>query len=129
MLPVMGKIYFLPCLAAAAQRKTRFAIINAAIRQLPDIASRPNILSSLGLIEEYLASKPKDWENGARYLATDFISPDKARLKIYLRCPGNSFDEIWDYFTLGGRIPGLDDLKEKYREFIDILGGQCDDRE
>ncbi|KAI1142738.1 aromatic prenyltransferase [Hypoxylon sp. FL0543] len=121
-LPVMGKAYFLPCIAAAAQKRTRFEIVCAAIRQLPDISARPNILSSLNLLEEYLASKPKDWENGARYLATDFVSPDKARLKIYLRCPDNSFDGIWDYFTLGGRIPGMDNAKDQYREFVGLLG-------
>ncbi|RYO78264.1 hypothetical protein DL766_007610 [Monosporascus sp. MC13-8B] len=122
-LPVLGKAYFLPCIAAVAQMKTRFEVICAGIRQLPDIFSRPNILSSLRLVEEYLASKPKDWENGARYLATDFVTLDKARLKIYLRCPGTSFDDIWDYFTLGGRIPGMDNVKDRYRQFVNLLGG------
>lgn len=125
MLPVMGKAYFLPCIAAAAQNKTRFEVICAAIRQLPGIASRPKLLSSLRPLEEYLSSKPKDWGNGARYLATDFVSPETARLKIYLRCPGTSFDDIWDYFSLGGRIPGIDDKKEMYREFVNLLGGEA----
>ncbi|KAI1172936.1 aromatic prenyltransferase [Nemania sp. FL0916] len=121
MLPIMGKVYFLPCIAAAAQRKTRFEVICAAIHQLPSISSRPNIISSLRMLEEYLASKPKDWENGARFLATDFLSPDKARLKVYFRCPESSFDSIWDYFTLGGRIPGLDTTQNQYRDFVKLL--------
>ncbi|CAJ2502749.1 Uu.00g101430.m01.CDS01 [Anthostomella pinea] len=121
MLPIMGKVYFLPCFLAAAHGKTRFEVICASIRQLPDVSSRTNILSALRMIEEYLASKPKEWQNGAMFLATDFVSPDKARLKIYLRCPGTSFDAIWDYFTLGGRITGVESAKEEYRQFIDVL--------
>ncbi|KAF3766665.1 aromatic prenyltransferase [Cryphonectria parasitica EP155] len=122
-LPVVGKAYFLPCFAAAAEKTTRFATICAAIRSIPDIDARPNILSSLCAIEAYLKTKPLDWMNGARFLATDFLSPDEARLKIYLRCPSTNFEDIWDYFTLGGRIPGLEEDKEKYRDFIDLLGG------
>ncbi|KAI1308335.1 aromatic prenyltransferase [Xylaria venustula] len=123
MLPVMGKAYFLPCFAAAAQKKTRFEILRTAILDLPGISSRPNILRSLSLLEEYLTSKSKDWENGARFLSTDLVSPDKARLKLYLRCPVNSFEVIWDYFTLGGRIPGLGIAKDSYLKFVSILGG------
>ncbi|KAI0012433.1 aromatic prenyltransferase [Xylariaceae sp. FL0662B] len=109
----------------AAQKKPRFEVIHDSIHKLPNIAAQSNILSSLGLIEEYLASKPMDWKNGARFLATDFISPDKARLKFYFRCPGTSFDDIWDYFTLGGRIPGMDDVKDRYHQFVDFLGGKA----
>ncbi|RYP47235.1 hypothetical protein DL768_006678 [Monosporascus sp. mg162] len=139
-LPVLGKAYFLPCIAAVTQAKTRFEVIRAGIRQLPNIFSWPNILSSLPLLEECLASKPRDcvsflrftlyyhfsltdWENGARYLATDFVTPDKARLKTYLRCLGTSFDDIWDYFTLGGLIPDMGDVKDRYRQFLNLLGG------
>lgn len=123
-LPIMGKAYFLPCLKAAAQNKTRFQVICDGIRQLPGISRRPNLISSLRLLEEYMSSKPEDWGNGARYLGTDFTSPEKTRLKIYLRCPSTSFEDIWDYFHLGGRIPGVKDKKEMYREFVDLLGGE-----
>jgi DMATS type aromatic prenyltransferase len=122
-LPVVGKAYFLPCFAAEAQRTTRFAVICAAIRDIPDIGARPNVLSSLSQIEDYLSTKPATWRDGARFLATDFLSPDKSRLKIYLRCPSTEFEDVWDYFTLGGRIPGLETDKERYRDFIDLLGG------
>ncbi|KAH7308598.1 aromatic prenyltransferase [Stachybotrys elegans] len=121
MLPALGKVYFLPCFAAAAKNTTRFQIIRAAICQLPTISSKPNILSSLALIEEYLASKSEDWENGARFLSTDLLSSDQTRLKLYFRCPDSHFETIWDYFTLGGRIPGLQDAKSQYRDFIEFL--------
>lgn len=108
MLPVVGKVYFLPCFAAAAEKTDRFTVICRAIHALPGIDTHPNILSALASIEAYLASKPKDWANGARYLASDFVIPEKSRLKIYLRCPSTHFDDVWDYFTLGGRISGLE---------------------
>lgn len=125
MLPVVGKVYFLPCFAAAAEKTDRFTVICRAIHALPGIDTHPNILSALASIEAYLASKPKDWANGARYLASDFVIPEKSRLKIYLRCPSTHFDDVWDYFTLGGRISGLEEDKEKYRDFINLLGGSC----
>lgn len=124
-LPVMGKVYFPPCFAAARQGKSRWQIVRSAIRQLPEIDSYPNILHSLDMIEEYLAEKPKDWEDGVRYLATDFVEPRKARLKIYFRFGGDSFDDIWDYYTLGGRIQGLDEDKDKFRELVELTRGSA----
>lgn len=128
-LPVMAKAYFPPCFTAAAKGITRWQAVRLAIRQLPEVNLHPNILRSLGLIEDYLSDKPKDWENGSRYLATDFVAPGKARLKIYMRYPGHSFDEIWDYYTLGGRIPGLKDDKEKFRDLMNLVSGTSYDAE
>lgn len=122
-LPVMGKVYFAPCFAAVSQGKSRWQVVRSAVRQLPAINSYPNILQSLGMIEDYVAEKPKDWEDGARYLATDFVDPQQARLKIYFRFAGDSFDEIWDYYTLGGRIHGLDEDKDKFRELVELTSG------
>jgi hypothetical protein len=70
------------------------------------------------LIQEYLDTKLKEYENGPRYLATDFVTTEEARLKIYMRHPAESFDDIWDYYTLGGRIPGLDEDKGRFRELM-----------
>lgn len=125
MLPVVGKAYFLPCFAAAAKGTDRFTTICQAIHALPDIGAHPNVLSALACIEAFLATKPKDWAHGARYLATDFLAPDRSRLKIYLRCPSTDFDEIWDFFTLGGRISAFENDKQKYQDFIGLLGGSC----
>lgn len=121
-LPVMGKVYFPPCHFAAANDLNRWDAIYQAIQQLPNVASFPNVLQSLDIIGDYLDSKPANWKDGARYLATDFIAPGKARLKIYLRYPGESFDEIWDYYTLGGRIPALDSDKALFRDLIALTG-------
>jgi DMATS type aromatic prenyltransferase len=121
-LPVMGKVYFPPCHFAAAKGLNRWDAIYQAVQQLPDVASFPSVLNSLNIIGDYLASKPDNWKDGARYLATDFVAPGEARLKIYLRYPGESFDEIWDYYTLGGRIPALDDDKALFRDLIALTG-------
>lgn len=128
-LPVMAKAYFPPCFTAVAKSITRWQAVRLAIRQLPDVNSHPNILRSLGMIEDYLSDKPKDWENGTRYLATDFVAQGKARLKIYMRYPGQSFDEIWDYYTLGQRIPGLEDDKERFRDLMNLVSGTSYDAE
>jgi DMATS type aromatic prenyltransferase len=46
-------------------------------------------------------------------------------MKMYMRCWGDSFDEIWDYYTLGGRIPNLDEDKEKFRDLMNLLSGNA----
>ncbi|KAI0417814.1 aromatic prenyltransferase [Xylaria grammica] len=122
-LPAMGKVYFIPCFAAAFQGRSRWQVVRSAIRQLPAIDSYPNILRSLCVIEEYFSEKPKEWEDGAWYLATDFVRPEKTRLKVYLRTAGGTFDEIWDFYTLGGRISGLDEDRDKIRELLELTSG------
>jgi hypothetical protein len=87
-------------------------------KTLCSIESHPNILRSLDLIQEYLDTKPNEYENGPRYLATDFVTTEKARLNIYMRYPAGSFDDIWDYYTLGGRIPGPDEDNDRFRELM-----------
>lgn len=40
-----------------------------------------------------------------------------------MRHPEQSFDDILDYYTLGRRIPGLDDDKEKFRDLMNLVSG------
>ena len=122
-LPVMGKVYFPPCYVAADKGITRWQAVRQAIQQLPDVKSYPNILRSTDIINDYLSDKPEAWQMGTRYLATDLVAPAKARFKVYMRCFGTTFDEIWDYYTLGGRIPDLDDDKQKFRDLMDLVSG------
>ena len=120
-LPIMAKVYFPPCFAAAERGITRWDAVRSAIRQLPQIESYPNILASFKVIEDYLSTKSKAFEDGVRYLATDFLAPGKTRLKMYMRIPGRSFEDVWDFYTLGGRIPGLEEDKEKFRDLMNFM--------
>ena len=122
-LPVMGKVYFPPCYVAADKGITRWQGVRQAIKQLPTVESYPNILRSCEIINDYLSDKPEAWQMGTRYLATDLVVPAKARFKVYMRCFGTTFDEIWDYYTLGGRIPDLDDDKQKFKDLMDLVSG------
>lgn len=122
MLPVMAKSYFPPCFVAADRGFNRFRALSLGIRQISNIGHYPNILLALKTIEDYVQDNPQ-YETSGRGLATDFVKPGKARLKMYMRYWGNSFDEIWDYYTLGGRIPNLDDDKEKLRDLIYLTKG------
>ncbi|KAG6015446.1 hypothetical protein E4U43_005292 [Claviceps pusilla] len=123
MLPVMGKVYFPACHRAAAAGQTRWKTICQAIHQLPDISTKfPVLLDQLKMIDDYLATKPESWQDGARYLATDFVAPEKSRLKVYLRYPGDSFEEMWDFFTLGGRIPAPEEDKPMFQDLIALTG-------
>jgi len=122
-LPVMGKVYFPPCFAAEARGLTRWQASRQAIQQLPGIESFPNVLKSADMINDYLSDKPQAWQMGVRWLATDLVSPAKARFKVYMRCFGTDFDAIWDYYTLGGRIPDLEEDKQKFRDLLDLTSG------
>ena len=43
-----------------------------------------------------------------------------------MRYPGRSFDRIWDFYTLGGRIPGLEEDKEKFRDLMSLMNDSND---
>lgn len=122
-LPVMGKVYFLPCFAAAYKKITYWQATRQSLLQLPGVNKYPNITKSVNMINDYLATKPEAWQMGTRFLATDLVAPEKARFKVYLRCFGTSFEEIWDFYTLGGRIPDLDCDREAFRELMDMVSG------
>lgn len=123
MLPVMVKSYFPPDFAAVDRRLTRFQALSIGIRQIPDIGSYPNLLHGMKMIEDYVADHP-EYEECGRGMACDFVPAGMARIKVYVRYWGDTFDEIWDYYTLGGRIPDLDDDKEKIRELMDLAHGR-----
>ena len=127
MLPIMGKVYFPPHHFAAANGLNRWDAICQAIHQLPNVASFPNVLKSLNIMSDYIATKPHSWKDGASCLATDFVVPGKARLKIYLRYPGESLDEIWDYYTLGGRIPAMREDKAMFHDLITLTAHSIED--
>jgi DMATS type aromatic prenyltransferase len=123
MLPVMVKSYFPPDFAAVDRNLTRFQSLSLGIRQIPDIASFPNLLHGLRMIEEYVDDHPQ-YHSCGRGMACDLVPAGIGRLKVYLRYWGRSFDEIWDYYTLGGRIPGLDDDRDKLREMVELAHGR-----
>ncbi|CZT12199.1 uncharacterized protein RAG0_16114 [Rhynchosporium agropyri] len=124
LLPVMIKSYFPPCFVAADRGFTRFQALSLGVRQLPDIGSHPNILLGLKMIEDFMADHPQ-YESQGRGLSTDFVPAGQARLKVYLRYVGDDFEEMWDFYTLGGRIPipDLDADKEKLRDITQLSRG------
>lgn len=122
-LPVLAKIYYLPGYPAAYKNVTRWQACLDALQALPDIDKYPNILKSANTITEFLSDKPAAWQMGIRWLATDLVAPENARFKVYMRCFGTTFDDIWDCYTLGGRIPNLDDDKEKFGDLMDMVSG------
>ncbi|RYP62758.1 hypothetical protein DL770_009539 [Monosporascus sp. CRB-9-2] len=122
LLPVMAKSYFPPDFVAADRGFDRFQALSLGIRQIPDIGSYPNILLAQKMIEDFVQDNPQ-YRICARGLSTDFVKPGKARLKVYMRYWGDSFDEIWDYYTLGGRITDLEDDKQKLRDLICLTCG------
>ena len=68
---------FPPSYAAVSKGITRWQAVSAAIQQLPEIDSHSNVLRSLALIDEFLSEKPKVWQDGISYLATDLVATRK----------------------------------------------------
>ncbi|KAK5991303.1 Prenyltransferase phnF [Cladobotryum mycophilum] len=129
-IPAVGKVYFLPCLAAVSRNITRWQVIRNAVQQLPTVYSVPqNIIKAFKTMEHFFADKTREWEDSVRYLATDLLPPHQTRLKIYTRCPSKTFDVAWDLFTLGGRIPGLEREKERFRDLFRELVGEMSETE
>lgn len=121
-LPVLGKVYFPPCFAAAQQGITRWDAVQNAVRALPGVEQYPNILKAMELIDDFVTTNSDEYRHGPRFLATDFVSPDKSRLKVYFRQPFQDFESIWNFYTLGGRIPCLDEDKEMFRDLLTMAG-------
>ena len=63
-VPVMAKVYFHACFSAAEKGITRWDAVRMGIRQINSLAS---ILRLLETIEDYLSTKPKEFENSVRY--------------------------------------------------------------
>ncbi|KAK4209951.1 tryptophan dimethylallyltransferase-domain-containing protein [Rhypophila decipiens] len=131
IVPLMLKSYYTPhYISLARNMSNNFDAIKASIQRLPNLEqTSPNILKALDMLDSYLSTKPQSYKQSAQYMATDFVSPAKARLKIYFRfynpSPGKDyeFDDIWEYYTLGERIPGLDGDRDMLRDLIDLVGG------
>ena len=123
MLPVMAKSYFPPDYAAVDHHLTNFQSLSIGLRLLPDIGQYPNLLRGLKLLEDYVEDHPQ-YQSSGRGMSPDLVRAGMARVKIYMRYEGDSFDEIWDYYTLGGRIPDLDSDKEKLRDLTELTTGK-----
>ncbi|KAF7369687.1 Aromatic prenyltransferase [Mycena venus] len=132
-LPILAKVYFLPCFIAAARGITRWRAAKLAFSSLPGFESGniPRLQAALALVDVFLTEKGVEWEDEVRYIATDFVKPEKARLKIYFRCPaGASVQEVWDACTLGGRITGMDGEDRAHLEgLIASIAGKADARD
>lgn len=46
-----------------------------------------------------------------------------------MRYPGRSFEHVWDFYTLCGRLPGLEEDKEKFRDLMNLMSGTSDTAE
>ncbi|KAJ7346400.1 aromatic prenyltransferase [Mycena albidolilacea] len=132
-LPVLAKVYFLPCFIAAARGITRWRAAKLAFSSLPGFESgnMPRLQAALALVDVFLTEKGVEWEDEVRCIATDFVKPEKARLKIYFRCPaGASVQEVRDACTLGGRIAGMDGEDRAHLEgLIASIAGKADARD
>lgn len=99
-----AKAYFLPDLLAAAHGQTRWRVVRNAVLRLAAMSSPihgESVRSQLHEIDEEINRHPEDVEEDARYLAIDLVTPQKVRVKIYIRVPGHTFGDVWNFFTLG----------------------------
>ncbi|KAB8267265.1 aromatic prenyltransferase [Aspergillus minisclerotigenes] len=117
----MGDTLHLP--ANMKDGVSKWDALRASIKGLPDIEIYPNFLRSFKLLENYIESKHEAFKDGALALSTDILVPSQARLKLYLFPPSDNFDNLWDYYTLGGQIPGLETDRKKFEELMLLFYG------
>ncbi|PYI24901.1 aromatic prenyltransferase [Aspergillus indologenus CBS 114.80] len=136
LLPANLKVTHFAAAAAARNGITPWAALRTSILQLPAIETHPNFLRGLELLETYMTTttpsptfpgKPAApaYQAGALALSTDLTAPPptQARLKLYLFPPSDDFAAVWDYYTLGGRIPGLEGDRGKFAALMMLLYG------
>ncbi|KAK4610264.1 hypothetical protein CLAFUW4_13818 [Fulvia fulva] len=58
-----------------------------------------SVRSQLHEIDEEINRHPEDVEEDARYLAIDLVTPQKVRVKIYIRVPGHTFGDAWTQYA------------------------------
>lgn len=113
------KAYFFPHIKAYSMGITQGKLIIDTVRGMNSDICDMN--PGLDAFEEYLNSGGPVSHKNAEMLAIDCIDTTKARAKIYLNSYNNSFNQIKDIYTMGGRIKdqaiidSLKPLKELWR--------------
>ncbi|KAE8316088.1 aromatic prenyltransferase [Aspergillus transmontanensis] len=122
-LPANMKVAHFAAHTAIKDGISKWDALQASIKGLPDIETYPNFLRSFKVLEDYIESKHEAFKDGALALSTDILVPSQARLKLYLFSPSDNFDNLWDYYTLGGQIPGLETDRKKFEELMVLFYG------
>ncbi|KAL9122382.1 MAG: hypothetical protein Q9187_001066 [Circinaria calcarea] len=72
---------------------------------------------ALDELSNFLAASPEGRLLDVEGLAIDCISPSQSRLKVYARSPLTSFDSVWTYMTMGGKLSRSEKVR---RELSDL---------
>lgn len=120
--PVM-KIYLYPGLKALELGISNLELCARAVRSLPQYDS---LSAEMEPLLKYLQEGTERWQFETGILSIDFLAPEKARIKIYIRAPHTTVDYLMDAITMGGRIDmsgyseqALADLKDFWSIFLE----------
>jgi DMATS type aromatic prenyltransferase len=121
----IAKVYFFPKYRATSRQQSNLEVLLEAIKGAPH-CTKTNLLA-LSVFLEFAndsASKNIEYE----ILAIDLIDPLESHFKIYFRSRDTSFDSVFNFMTLGGRIkhPGLDRELESLHRLCNSLFGLCE---
>ncbi|KAF9887237.1 hypothetical protein FE257_010365 [Aspergillus nanangensis] len=72
------------------------------------LATVPNAKLNLALLEQYMGSSKHSFQPEKTYLSFDCKSPSESRVKIYTAMDMTSLEEVYDLWSLGGRLSGPD---------------------
>jgi DMATS type aromatic prenyltransferase len=99
------KAYIVPLERARQLKTTPIELVAQSLRTLPYGTSQ--LMQSFDLVRQYLETFDADGQPQTEMLAIDCIDPEKARIKIYIRSPRTSFNDVLQKLCLGGRLRRL----------------------
>lgn len=105
---VMLKAYFMPSFKAADQGISSMSLICDAVKQFPVLYS--SVCLSLNNLTSFCASVP-ELKLKAEIFAIDCVSPEVARLKIYMRSRSTSLQSVKTIMTLNGKLTDVKTLQ------------------
>lgn len=111
---VVVKQYYLPGWRALREGKSKFALVEEAIRSLPVLANP--LLESFDVFVGFLESFSSETRPVVEILAIDCVDPVQSRLKIYVRFHETTLRSVMDMMTLGGLAPKTQEEENSLRE-------------
>ncbi|KAK4499264.1 hypothetical protein PRZ48_009777 [Zasmidium cellare] len=123
-----AKIYFNPCFKAAITGETRWQVADGAISRLLDESQDADLQASiskqLSLLRSHLLAYPHEVQDSARYLSVDVAKPQASRIKVYVRCPEQTFDGVWQFLTMKDTILYSEDHKAAIKDLYSLVRGE-----
>ena len=95
------KMYLLPAARARHERLSNYSIV---LRGISCLQLDEEMHCGLDIFAQYITSFRQRDSPNVELMGFDCVHPSMSRLKLYIRSPRTSFEDVIDALTLGGRL-------------------------